>query len=98
MNAFDTGTAVPLYIALGGIVLYLVIARIPSGYRRWSGTLAALWLGAAFLWLLYSVLELPHPPGTPYLGLTSGLLITGLGGLAAFSSQGNLDPEGHVQF
>lgn len=97
MISLDAGTAVPLYISLGGIVLYFVISRIPSGYRRWSGTLAALWLAAAFLWLLYAVLDLPHPAGTPFLGLTCGLLITGLGGLAAFASQGNLDPEGHVQ-
>lgn len=98
MISIDLGTAVPLFIALGGIILYLVISRIPSGYRRWSGTLAALWLGAAFLCLLYAVLDLPHPPGTPFLGLTCGLLITGIGGLAAYASQGNLDPEGHVQF
>lgn len=98
MIPLDTGKAVPLFIALGGIVLYLVISRIPPGYRRWSGTLTALWLGAAFLWLLYAVLELPRLPGTPFLGLSCGLLITGIGGLAAYASQGNLDPEGHVQF
>ena len=98
MTPFEIGTAVPLVIAAGGILLYLVIARIPPGYRRWSGTLAALWLGAVFLWLLYAVTDLPHPAGTSYLGLTCGLLITGLGGLAAFASQGNLDPEGPIRF
>jgi proton-translocating NADH-quinone oxidoreductase chain N len=98
MITADIGMAVPLYIALGGIILYLVISRIPPGYRRWSGTLTALWLAAAFLYLLYVALYTPHPQGTPYLGLTCGLLITGLGALAAFASQGNLDPHGPVQF
>jgi proton-translocating NADH-quinone oxidoreductase chain N len=98
MITFDAGTAVPLYIALGGIILYLVITRIPSGYRRWGGTLAALWLSAAFLYLLYSVLNPPNLQEASYLGLTCGLLVTGLGGLAAFASQGSLDPGGQVQF
>jgi len=94
----DPGTVVPLWIAIGGIVLYLVIGRIPPGYRRWSGTLTALWLAAAFLYMLEIVLYNPPPQGISYLGLTCGLLVTGLGGLAAFSSQGNLDPNGPVQF
>jgi len=98
MITADPGMLVPLYIALGGIVLYGVISRIPSGYRRWSGTLTALWLAAAFLYLLFTILESPPSPDTPYLGLTSGLLVTGLGGLAAFASQGNLDPDGPVRF
>lgn len=98
MIAAGPGTLVPLYIALGGIVLYVVISRIPPGYRRWSGTLTALWLAAAFLYLLLTILENPSPPALSYLGLTCGLLVTGLGGLAAFASQGNLDPDGPVRF
>jgi proton-translocating NADH-quinone oxidoreductase chain N len=98
MTAFGTGTVVPLYIALGGVVLYLVTSRIPARYRQWSGTLAAFWLSAAFLYLLYSAMYLPRPEEAPYLGLTCGLLITGLGGIAAFASQGNLDPDGQVRF
>jgi proton-translocating NADH-quinone oxidoreductase chain N len=94
----DNGILVPLFIAVGGIVLYLVISRIPPGYRRWSGTLTALWLAAAFLFMLLIILESPPPATISYLGLTCGLLVTGLGGLAAFASQGTLDPEGPVQF
>ncbi|HEX3001958.1 MAG TPA: proton-conducting transporter membrane subunit, partial [Methanoregula sp.] len=92
------GTLVPLYIALGGIVLYVVISRIPPGYRRWGGTLTALWLTAAFLYLLFILIEYQSPLVVSYLGLTCGLLVTGLGGLAAFASQGNLNPGGPVRF
>lgn len=86
----------PVFIALGGLVLYGAVRLFPSAYRRMAGTLAALWLALAFLQMLVAVFLNPLPPQTSYLGLTMGLLITGIGGLAAYASQALLDPESPV--
>ncbi len=86
----------PVFLALGGIVLYAVIRLFPSAYRGRAGTLSAIWLALAFLQMLVAVLQTPLPPQTSYLGLTTGLLITGIGAIAAFASQGLLDPESPV--
>lgn len=86
----------PFFIAIGGIVLYGAIRLFPAEYRRRAGTLAALWLSLAFLQMLVAVFQTPIPPQTSYLGLTTGLLITGIGALAALASQPLLDPEGPV--
>lgn len=86
----------PVFIALGGIVLYGVIRLFPTAYRGRAGTLAALWLALAFLQMLVAVFQTPLPSQTSYLGLTMGLLITGIGAIAAYASQGLLDPAGPV--
>jgi len=89
-------TAMPVFIALGGVVIYGLIHLFPYAYRRKAGTLAALWLALAFFQMLIAVYQTPLPPQTSYLGLTTGLLITGIGAIAAYASQGLLDPESPV--
>lgn len=62
-----------------------------------GGPLTALWLLAAFC-LMFSVAILqPSPENMPFLGLTAGLLITGIGAVAAWAYQDRIDPEGPVQ-
>lgn len=86
----------PLFIAIGGVVLYFATRLFPVAYRRRAGTIAALWLALAFFQMLFAVFQSPPPPQTSYLGLTTGLLITGIGALAAFASQALLDPDSPV--
>ncbi|MDD1719537.1 MAG: hypothetical protein LUQ25_05720 [Methanoregulaceae archaeon] len=87
----------PLIVAVGGIVLYFTITLMPQRLRRWSGTLAALWLLAVFALLMSVIIPYAYVPGVPVMGLTGGLLITGIGALAAYASQGTIDPDGPVQ-
>ncbi len=93
----DIAITLPLFIAGGGIVCYFATKLLPQALRSWSGTLTALWLVAAFA-LLFSII-FPHTPASTisFIGITGGLLITGLGAVAAWVSQGSLDPKGPVQ-
>ena len=93
----DPGLAVPLLVALGGIVIYFVAKCLPPALRAWCGTITAVWLVAVF-GLLLSVI-LPHTPASTisFMGITGGLLITGLGAVAAWVSGSTLDPKGPVQ-
>ena len=86
----------PVFIALGGVVLYSVTRLFPSAYRERAGTLSALWLAFAFFQMLFAVFQSPLPAQTSYLGLTTGLLITGIGATAAYATSGQLDPRGPV--
>jgi NADH:ubiquinone oxidoreductase subunit 2 (subunit N) len=92
----DLTLYVPLYIAIGGCVIYFVTRSLPAKFRAISGTLTALWLILAFA-LLFSVI-MRHASFTDisFIGITGGLLITGVGAVAAWASQGNLDPDGPV--
>jgi len=90
------GATMPVFIALGAVVLYGVIRLFPAAYRNRAGILAALWLAIAFFQMLVAVFQSPLPPQTSYLGLTMGLLITGIGAAASYASQGVLDAEGPV--
>jgi len=92
----EPGATMPVFIAIGGIVLYGAIRFFPVAYRRQAGILAALWLALAFIQLLVAVFQNPIPANTAYLGLTAGLLITGIGALAAYASNALTDPEGPV--
>ncbi|HTY15938.1 MAG TPA: proton-conducting transporter membrane subunit [Methanoregulaceae archaeon] len=92
----DLTLYVPLYIAIGGCVIYFATRSLPRRLRYISGTLTAVWLIFAFT-LLFSVIT-RHAIFTDisFIGITGGLLITGIGAVAAWASQGNLDPEGPV--
>ena len=105
MTAADVALFVPLFIALGGLVTYFFAKLVGPAFRRWTGTAAALWLAAGFGLLLWAasqgfpaIASSVFAPilGPSYLGLIVGLLATGLGALAAFASQGRLEPAGPV--
>ena len=93
----EPGLAVPLLVALGGIIIYFITKCLPPALRAWCGTITAVWLVAVF-GLLLSVI-LPHTPASTisFIGITCGLLITGLGAVAAWVSASTLDPKGPVQ-
>ncbi|OPY37495.1 MAG: F(420)H(2) dehydrogenase subunit N [Methanoregula sp. PtaU1.Bin051] len=96
MMPAEPAATMPVFIALGGVVIYGALRIFPAAYRTRAGTLTALWLALAFLQMLYAVFQNPLPPNTSYLGLTTGLLITGIGALAVFASQDLLDPKGPI--
>lgn len=102
----STGFAmyVPLFVAIGGATLYFITKFLPPNLRRWSGMISALWLLVAFFLLLATAIQVTgitlswQSPifSSSMLGLTAGLLITGIGAVAALASQGSLDQKGHV--
>ncbi len=108
MNPADLAFFVPLFVALGGLESYFFAKLVGPRYRRWTGTVAALWLLVAFGLLLYAVgLGFLNPANSnasvfspilrpSSLGLIVALLATGLGALAAFASQGRIEPDGPV--
>ena len=81
----DMAVSMPLFVAVGGIVMYFVAKFLPRHLRSWTGTLTALWLIAAFC-LMFSVI-LPHTSDSriSFVGITGGLLVTGLGAVAAIA-------------
>ncbi len=105
MNITDLALFIPLFLALGGLESYFFAKLAGPRYRRWTGTMAAVWLLAAFFLLLFAVREgFPNTGGSvfapilmpSYLGLVVALLATGLGALAAFASQGRIEAAGPV--
>ena len=96
MTSWDLVGLTPYLIAVGAGVLYLVLRQFPPVRRQWGGTMAALWLLAVFALLAEEILADPSPPGFLYIGVTIGLLVTGIGALAAFASQASIDPSGPV--
>ena len=105
MIAADAAFFVPLFIALGGIVAYAFAKLAGPEFRRWTGTVAGLWLLAAFGLMLAAVaFGFPTPSASlfepvlsaSWLGVILGLLVPGIGALAAFASQGRIDPKGPV--
>ena len=93
----DTGLFMPLFIAAGALVVYTTVKFLPAHLRRWSGTMSAVWLMAAFGIMLSAIIPHASVTGLSYIGLTAGRLITGIGAAGAFASQGRIDPEGPVQ-
>ncbi len=103
MNGTDLAVFMPLFVALGAIEAYFLAKVLPAKARGWVGTFTALWLAAAFTLLVWANDAGLVPGQEPWallrvssLGLTLGLLATGLGAAAAFASQGRLDPSGPV--
>jgi len=88
----------PFFIALCGIGMYFITKLLPSNLRHWSGTLTGFLLLAIFCLLLSVLFQHKSYPSISYIGLTGGLLVTGIGAVAAWASAGNLDPKGPVQF
>lgn len=105
MIGADLAFFAPLFVAMGGLETYFFAKMVGPRYRRWTGAMAGLWLLVAF-GLLLAAVQLGFPAGgasffypilsPSYLGLILGLLATGLGSLAAFASQGRIDPAGPV--
>jgi proton-translocating NADH-quinone oxidoreductase chain N len=87
---------VPLFIAIGGVVIYFIARSLPLRLRFRSGALAALWLLVALLLLVSVIFRHISIPDISFIGITGGILITAIGALAAWASQGSIDPEGPV--
>jgi len=83
-----------MFIAVGGIAVYFIGKGLPSALRKWIGLITAVWLLVAFC-LFFSMIS-GHSVSfsLSFIGLTGGLLITGIGAVAAWASQGSLDENG----
>jgi NADH:ubiquinone oxidoreductase subunit 2 (subunit N) len=92
----DLTLYVPLYIAIGGCIIYVAARSLPARIRYISGTLTAIWLFFAFVLLFSVILRHTIFVTISFVGIMGGLLITGIGAIAAWASQGNLDPEGPI--
>lgn len=98
MNPVAIAGFMPFFIALCGIGMYFVIKLLPPNLRHWCGTLTGFVLLAVFCLLLSVLFQHTAYPTISYIGLTGGLLVTGIGAVAAWASAGSLDPKGPVQF
>jgi F420H2 dehydrogenase subunit N len=98
MNPVDIAGFMPFFIALCGIGMYLISKLLPQNLRHWCGILTGFVLLAVFCLLLSVLFQHTTYPTISYIGLTGGLLVTGIGAVAAWASAGTLDPKGPVQF
>ena len=98
MNPADIAGFMPFFIALCGIAMYLIAKLLPRNLRHWCGTLTGFVLLAVFGLLVFVLFQHAAYPTISYIGLTGGLLVTGIGAVAAWASAGSLDPKGPVQF
>jgi proton-translocating NADH-quinone oxidoreductase chain N len=98
MNPADIAGFMPFFIALCGIGTYFLTKVIPPNLRHWCGILTGCGLLAVFCLLLFVLFQHTAYPAISYIGLTGGLLVTGIGAVSAWASAGNLDPKGPVQF
>ena len=94
MTPVDSPFLVPLFIATGGIAMYFIGKGLPPGIRKWTGMITALWLLGSFCILLSMSYRHSVLINVSFIGLTGGLLITGIGAIAAWASQGSLDKTG----
>jgi NADH-quinone oxidoreductase subunit N/multicomponent Na+:H+ antiporter subunit D len=98
VNPVEIAGFMPFFIALCGIGMYFITKLLPLKLRNWSGTLTGFLLLAVFCLLLFVLSQHTAYPSISYIGLTGGLLVTGIGAVAAWASAGSLDPKGPVQF
>jgi len=98
MNPVDIAGFMPFFIALCGIGMYFIAKLLPQNLRHWCGILTGLVLFAVFCLLMSVLFQHEAYPTISYIGLTGGLLVTGIGAVAAWASAGTLDPKGPVQF
>jgi proton-translocating NADH-quinone oxidoreductase chain N len=98
VNPVDIAGFMPFFIAVCGIGMYFITKLIPRNLRHWSGIITGFLLFTIFCLLLFVLFQHAAYPTISYIGLTGGLLVTGIGAVAAWSSAGNLDPKGPVQF
>ena len=105
MNLPDLAFYVPIFIALGGVETYFFAKLVGPRYQRWTGSMAAAWLLAAFLLMLVAVANgFPTTNGAlfspvlsaSWLAVILGLLVPGIGALASLASQGRIDRDGPV--
>lgn len=104
MSLADLAFYVPLFIVLGGVETYFFAKVAGPKYQRWTGAMAAAWLAAAFGMMLAAIAYGFPQPGGPFvpilagttLSVVLGLLVPGVGALAALASQGRIDPKGPV--
>jgi proton-translocating NADH-quinone oxidoreductase chain N len=98
VNPVEIAEFMPFFIALCGIGMYFLAKISPPNLRHWCGTLTGFVLLAVFGLLLSVLFQHSAYPAISFIGLTGGLLVTGIGAVAAWASAGSLDPEGPVQF
>ena len=98
MNPVDIAGFMPFFIALCGIGMYFIAKLLPKNLRHWCGILTGFVLFAVFCLLMSVLFQHGAYPTISYIGLTGGLLVTGIGAVAAWASAGTLDPKGPVQF
>ena len=94
MTPYNSPFFIPLAIATGGIALYFIGRSLPPSLRKWTGLITALWLLGAFCAFLSIIFGHTLTANVPFIGLTGGLLITGIGSITAWASQGSLDEKG----
>ncbi len=94
MTPVESPFFMPLFIATGGIAMYFIGKGLPLRARKWTGLITALWLLLSFCILLSMSYRHSVMSGVSFIGLTGGLLITGIGAVAAWASQGSLDNDG----
>jgi len=92
----DIAAATPLIVALCGIAIYFIAKLLPPNLRHWSGTLTALILLGTFFILLSVIARHATLTGLSFTGITGGLLVTGIGAVSAWASEGSIDPKGPV--
>jgi len=98
MNPVEIAGSMPFFIALCGIGMYFVTRLLRPNLRHWSGTLTGFLLLAIFGLLVSVLVQHTNYAEISYIGLTGGLLVTGIGAVAAWASAGTLDPRSPVQF
>jgi F420H2 dehydrogenase subunit N len=98
VNPLEIAGFMPFFIVLCGIGMYFITKLLPVNLRHWSGTLTGFLLIAVFCLLVSVLFQHATYPTISYIGLTGGLLVTGIGAVAAWSSAGSLNPKGPVQF
>jgi len=92
----DIAAATPLVVAMCGIAIYFITKILPRNLRHWSGTLTALILLGTFFILLSVIARHATLTNLSFTGMTGGLLVTGIGAVSAWASEGSLDPKGPV--
>ena len=92
----DIAAATPLVVALCGIAIYFITKLLPPNLRHLGGTLTSLILLGIFCILLSVIARHATLTGLSFTGITGGLLVTGIGAVSAWASEGNLDPKGPV--
>ena len=92
----DIAAATPLVVAMCGIAVYFITKILPRNLRHWSGTLTALILLGTFFILLSVIARHATLTHVSYIGITGGLLVTGVGAVSAWASEASLDPKGPV--
>ncbi|MGD0534863.1 MAG: proton-conducting transporter membrane subunit [Methanoregula sp.] len=92
----DIAAATPLVVAMCGIAIYFITKILPQNLRHWSGTLTALILLGTFFILLSVIARHASLSPLSFTGITGGLLVTGIGAVSAWASEGSLDPKGPV--